>query len=95
MMRRPILMGHVCTKGAGHIQWRGGDDYGSCGSHYGADIYLIVNSRDDDDPDWEAISLQPGESENYRMKLMDENETLRAALDDALKQLRGSWKTDE
>lgn len=37
-----VEIGKICEKSNGHLDWKGFDDYGVCGSHYFATIYASV-----------------------------------------------------
>jgi len=63
-MPKKYLMGNVCVKTGGHTQWRGERDYGACGGHFGADIYLVPHKDQHRDIDWEAVALSQGDREN-------------------------------
>lgn len=47
-MNERILIGQVCEKG-NHAALVGEDDYGVCGSHYYADIYVTVERKTQED----------------------------------------------
>lgn len=76
-MTEPILMGNVCVKSGGHVQWRGERDYGACGGHFGADIMLVPHKHQTRDIDWEQVALKPGDRANAFEDMAWELDSLR------------------
>lgn len=50
-VRGRVLIGSVCEKG-NHLAFRGEEDYGTCGSHYFASIYVSLSEN------WRSIRGQ-------------------------------------
>lgn len=78
-MSERIKIGSVCEKG-NHSAFYGDSDYGACGDHYYADIYVVVERKVHEDgtphygrgqdPDLEKIAKEirdaMSDSEEYR-----------------------------
>lgn len=59
-----VHIGAVCAKAKGHLVFRGEHDYGACGGHHSADIYIVPNTDALFHPDYEALAEEEGEVRN-------------------------------